>query len=576
MSEITFAVRKLVPSSLGWFKKIRQLGRETAGKERGINLNSPIMLRWFPGMLDTADSIDVRCRYFAYDDEQQVTDIIEEASRPIRLQGGDKNWRLVGEAIEGDFWGTVYENDLLIMSYNPATKTLSWMIVRNSSAVSPQEEAAYSGLIGLLGHPTADRSMWLVDNRNKIQEILKLLQSFNPHVGALLLEQDSMYNNWLRDLSVAGFTVPVSVQGADNVDKRLLLALKAKPFVILTGLAGSGKTIIARAFAKWISADNSQYVVVPVGADWTNRDPILGYPDALNGQRYETPAALSLILRAIQNSNKPYFLILDEMNLSHVERYFADILSAIESQEAIWLHDGDIRTGVPGVIERLPENLFIIGTVNVDETTYMFSPKVLDRANVIEFRASKASVEAFMSRDRVINLDYLNGKGAPYAEEFLLDKQRSIILSDSVRTWLKEEISLFFEVLSHFGAEFGFRTISEIERYIFFHLELATNQNWDYKRAMDAQVFQKLLPRLNGSRRKLEPILYALGSLCKQRDGRVYDTVLREAIIAYEQRSVDFDQSSNLIEAAEYPLSCEKIVRMMKRLEEGFTSFAEA
>lgn len=92
---------------------------------------------------------------------------------------------------------------------------------------------------------------------------------------------------------------------------------------------------------------------------------------------YVTKPALELILHAAKHRDVPHFLILDEMNLSHVERYFADLLSATESNEGIPLYEGDARTSggqeIPCKL-KLPENLFIIGTVNVDETTYLFSP----------------------------------------------------------------------------------------------------------------------------------------------------------------------------------------------------------
>jgi 5-methylcytosine-specific restriction protein B len=91
-------------------------------------------------------------------------------------------------------------------------------------------------------------------------------------------------------------------------------------------LSGSGKTKLAQAFAMWICEDDSQYCIVPVGADWTNREPLLGFPNALKAKEYVKPdnRVLDLIINATQNTDKPYFLILDEMNLSHVERYFAD------------------------------------------------------------------------------------------------------------------------------------------------------------------------------------------------------------------------------------------------------------
>src|SRR5690554_1723761 len=157
---------------------------------------------------------------------------------------------------------------------------------------------------------------------------------------------------------------------------RFIASLLTKPFVILTGLSGSGKTKLAQAFARWICQDNREYRIVPVAADWTNREPLLGYPNSLDPENYVKPdnGLLDLILTAINKPDKPFFLILDEMNLSHVERYFADFLSALESGEPIHLHSS--VHAIDGVPQRIviPPNLFIIGTVNVDETTYMFSP----------------------------------------------------------------------------------------------------------------------------------------------------------------------------------------------------------
>jgi len=178
---------------------------------------------------------------------------------------------------------------------------------------------------------------------------------------------------------------------------RFISSLITKPFVILSGLSGSGKTKLAQAFAQWICQDDSQYCIVPVGADWTNREPLLGYPNALQADDYIKPdnGALDVIINANNTPDLPHFLILDEMNLSHVERYFADFLSVMESKGEISLFaEGTVNNGVPAKLI-LPSNLFIIGTVNIDETTYMFSPKVLDRANAIEFRITKYEIKNF-------------------------------------------------------------------------------------------------------------------------------------------------------------------------------------
>jgi 5-methylcytosine-specific restriction enzyme B len=126
---------------------------------------------------------------------------------------------------------------------------------------------------------------------------------------------------------------------------RFTASLITKPFLILTGLSGSGKTKLAQAFVQWISESEKQYKIIPVGADWTNREPLLGYPNGLESKSYVTPdsGALQLIIEASkgENKNKPFFMILDEMNLSHVERYFADFLSIMESKEKLKLYSGE-------------------------------------------------------------------------------------------------------------------------------------------------------------------------------------------------------------------------------------------
>ncbi len=145
---------------------------------------------------------------------------------------------------------------------------------------------------------------------------------------------------------------------------------------------------------------------------------------------------VDLIIRANLNPKLPYFLVLDEMNLSLVERYFADFLSAMESDEDIHLYaDGTTENGVPAKI-KLPKNLFIIGTVNIDETTNMFSPKVLDRANTIEFRINKNEMDRFLASASKLDMqamyfgDHKIGAGANMACHFIeLARNKSLTTS---------------------------------------------------------------------------------------------------------------------------------------------------
>lgn len=302
---------------------------------------------------------------------------------------------------------------------------------------------------------------------------------------------------------------------------RFATSLLAKRFLILTGLSGSGKTKLAQAFATWITKEEQDTELIPVGADWTSRDNVLGYVDTINGT-YRKEAALELILRAQANCEseneptRPFFLILDEMNLSHVERYFADFLSAIESEKAIPMHreDEDLY-GVPQNLS-LPENLFVIGTVNVDETTYMFSPKVLDRANTIEFRVDPNDFDAFMDEAKPIDLSKLRedgkGLGSGYGPALVEEANKSVSLKvedNHSHDALKLEMGVLIRLFGATGWEFGYRTGKEVSRFIYFH-KLLTEADWNFDDALDAQIVQKLMPKLNGSEDKLRAMLKAL------------------------------------------------------------------
>lgn len=351
---------------------------------------------------------------------------------------------------------------------------------------------------------------------------------------------------------------------------RFVSSLLTKPFVILTGLSGSGKTKLAQAYVQWICQEDSQYLIIPVGADWTNREPLLGYPNALKPEDYVKPdsGVIDLILQANSNPDLPHFLILDEMNLSHVERYFADFLSVMESNEEIPLYaEGIVDNGVPAKL-KVPANLFIIGTVNIDETTNMFSPKVLDRANTIEFRINHSEMKDFLKDSKDLNMkaliedDEKTGKGANMAQSFI-----SLSNNKSFTTKNLEEINnallKFFGELQKTGAEFGYRSASEILRLInqldTFDSKLSTSEK------IDIAIMQKLLPKLHGSRRKLCPILETLGSFCLTEDLKVIKDVFEKD---------DFDYSNNKVL---YPLSLEKIARMYKgAVDNGFASYAEA
>lgn len=263
--------------------------------------------------------------------------------------------------------------------------------------------------------------------------------------------------------------------------------------------------------------NDSKYQIVPVGANWTDNTNIIGYYNVIT-EEYQSTPAFKLIKQAQEDLNNPYFLILDEMNLSHVERYFADFLSAIESGEEIPLYGEDKTL-------KLPENLFIIGTVNVDETTYMFSPKVLDRANTIEFDTLAAwdyMVSVRDSTDFEGNIEYLQ---SPLMDSDIsklnIQDLKEIFTEisyngDNLWDTLAMELTMFQETLKGSGFDFGFRVINEILRFMVVAWRYENSPSgWDnWERYFDAQIKQKILPKLHGSEKAIGNVLGNLFNIC--------------------------------------------------------------
>ena len=324
---------------------------------------------------------------------------------------------------------------------------------------------------------------------------------------------------------------------------------------------------------------------MPVGSNWTSNEHIVGFPDALDPSRYEKTRTLELILRASADPLRPYFLILDEMNLSHVERYFSDFLSAIESpEEPIRFHgDRTSRSDVPPRLDNgLPKNLFVIGTVNIDETTYMFSPKVLDRANVLEFRTEREAISGFFRQPTKVSESSIQAKGVHFSEHFVKIANSSKDLQINYGQIIAPEMVALFDILTKHGMEFGFRTAFEMTRYIALRSSIDPSSTWNdskevIAKALDEQVCQKILPKIHGARKQIEHALLDLSTFCLvARDwsetGANNQAKLLSALSEpVETRVLEKSAQPSL------PMSYEKISRLLIRLKQnGFASFAEA
>lgn len=310
-----------------------------------------------------------------------------------------------------------------------------------------------------------------------------------------------------------------------NLVRSFVSSLLAKPFAILTGLAGSGKTQLAMRLGEWFGTDDHgrhRHVVVPVRPDWTGPESIFGYEDALRTSAsgapvWFVPEAFEFILRAANDPEHPYLLILDEMNLAHVERYFSDFLSGVESRRPVLpdlVFEESARQWVLRDVEAqrlpLPRNLFVVGTVNVDETTYMFSPKVLDRAFTFEFRVSAYELDPELQRPSAIaaGADERVRAFASLAERDDWQQEHPHPARDEIVSMLRDAHT----ILARANQEFGHRTLYEILRFCSF---FGATGDTDGRTALDLVMMQKVLPKVHGSRRRIEPVLNELKALAE-------------------------------------------------------------
>ncbi|WP_066050898.1 MrcB family domain-containing protein [Robertmurraya korlensis] len=334
----------------------------------------------------------------------------------------------------------------------------------------------------------------------------------------------------------------------------LFLSLKTKPFVILSGISGTGKTKMVQWFAESVGAteENGQFALIPIRPDWNDGSDLLGYVD-IKGEFKEGPLT-KVIKRAENHPDLPYFVLLDEMNLARVEYYFSDILSVMESRK--WKDEEIVSSNllseeIAGFDLKLPNNLYIIGTVNMDETTHPFSKKVLDRANTIEFNRIELGNLTYLYEQEQVN-SIVSDQGS-FASTYLHLKD-VYVKNNSIVEQVTAELESMNAALQLTNAHVGYRVRDEICFYIAYNQEARL---MEFSEALDHCILQKILPRIAGS------------------DARV-DQLLKKLYIQFtnKQYEEDVELTEQELQSAKYPKSAAKVVEMVGRLrDDGFTSF---
>ena len=356
-----------------------------------------------------------------------------------------------------------------------------------------------------------------------------------------------------------------------------LTALRTKPFMLLAGISGTGKSRIVREMAKacWASGEEDygnhyprNFCMVQVKPNWHDSSELIGYVSRINGEKYIVGPFLRFIAQALKEPLRPYFLCLDEMNLAPVEQYFAEFLSIIESRQ---LQDGQIVTDpiVPyenteaygSLIDQLfasdeerkayktekieeggkrliiPQNLFVVGTVNMDETTFSFSRKVLDRAMTIEM--NEVELNTGLNANSGNELGYIGSEligQAVEGRDIYADNQP---MCDKVIAYLQK----VNEVLDATPFKIAYRTRNEFLLYAVNRKTFAPESElWQ---TLDEMTSMKILSRIEGDTERCEKPLRGLEAL------------LKDTLGGHAAESV----------------SLRKIEEMTRKLQSGYTSY---
>jgi hypothetical protein len=300
------------------------------------------------------------------------------------------------------------------------------------------------------------------------------------------------------------------------------LAMTVSPLVILSGISGTGKSLLPRKFAKYT---NSGFHSIPVQPQWSDNSDLFGFVPTLSPNKFIEGKLIKGLREAHDNPAKLVIVLLDEMNLAPVEHYFSDFLSVAESRERKGAKIGSDPllielpavpgTGLPdpeadlrGI--ELPSNLRVIGTANMDETTHTFSPKVLDRAFTIEFDDPDLTSFASGAAAGTATFEVLSN--------IIIDPTNAISVleahaaSQELFEHIAQRLSEIQDILAPAGIKFGYRTRDAILLYLHFWRQLGLADIMAGYAALDFCILQKVLPKVSGSGEVLTDALKKLAS----------------------------------------------------------------
>lgn len=397
-----------------------------------------------------------------------------------------------------------------------------------------------------------------------------------------------LFNNGLeisyQENSRKGFDLADSIY---NYYRPYITAIKSKPFLLLAGISGTGKSRIVRELARacWEEGTDEykaqkpkNFQMVQVKPNWHDSSDLIGYVSRVSGKaEFVAGEFLKFIAKAWEDVETPYFLCLDEMNLAPVEQYFAEYLSVIESRKSH--EDGTVTTDP--ILEKsaedwyrvltseltnednvrnrfleegicIPQNLIVVGTVNMDETTFSFSRKVLDRAMTIEMNEVNLYGGLTKRHESIGKLDNAELVGSAVEGVDIYNDNTDVC--DIALRYLQK----INDVLEGTPFKIAYRTRNEFLLYVVNNLPYCKDENGNdleqgyvIARALDEITSMKVLSRIEGD------------------DTKVSDELLDNLSKAIEDGLKTVSGEENIVKS----ISLAKLKEMKAKLVSGYTSF---
>ena len=279
-------------------------------------------------------------------------------------------------------------------------------------------------------------------------------------------------------------------------------AMKSSKLVILSGMSGTGKSKIVQAYGKALGLDENRLNFISVRPSWGDDSDLLGYVDSINNiYRPGDSRFIDTLIEASNNKENIYIICLDEMNLARVEHYFSQILSVLEldrDDRILKLYNEELEGTIKNSNKykaniKIGNNILLVGTVNLDESTYHFSDKVLDRANVITLNQVNFLELKKLQRNKE---NLVKVKEISFREyEKMIDSSDLIDLKDR-ELELLSEINEKMNFLNK-NVGIGFRIITQIDDYI---RNIPKDSIISREEGIDIQLTQRILPKIRGTK----------------------------------------------------------------------------